>query len=273
VNRRQFLKTAAALAGGIVVADAAFEARGLTVTRHDLVSPELPAALDGLRIAHVTDLHLPCAAADRAAEVIASEGIEIVAITGDTISHRHQLALVTPYIARARGRVATLAVRGNNDHWARVSMPTLASAYAAAGATLLDNAHAVVDYRGAGLQVVGLDDPGVGHPNVAAAWRGANPSLPTLWLLHGPGFIDRIDPTAQHLPTALLILAGHTHGGQIRGPGCTPYVPRGSGRFRQGFYTAPLGRVYVSRGIGTSIVPLRLLCPPELPIFTLRRKA
>ena len=69
------------------------------------------------------------------------------------------------------------------------------------------------------------------------------------------------------------MLAGHTHGGQIRGPGCTPVVPRGCGRFRQGFYDAPLGRVYISRGIGTSVVPLRFLCPPELPIFTLRRVA
>ncbi|HEX8953398.1 MAG TPA: metallophosphoesterase, partial [Polyangia bacterium] len=59
----------------------------------------------------------------------------------------------------------------------------------------------------------------------------------------------------------------------IRGPGCTPVVPRASGRFRQGFYDAPLGRVYVSRGVGTSVVPLRFLCPPELPIFTLRRRA
>jgi predicted MPP superfamily phosphohydrolase len=69
-----------------------------------------------------------------------------------------------------------------------------------------------------------------------------------------------------------LVLAGHTHGKQIRGPGCTPWVPRALGRFRQGFYDAPLGRVYVSRGIGTSVVPLRFLYPPEPPIFTLRRR-
>ena len=78
-------------------------------------------------------------------------------------------------------------------------------------------------------------------------------------------------PTPPALPPALLVLAGHTHGGQIRGPGCTPVVPRGSGRFRSGWYDAALGRVYITRGIGTSVVPLRFLCTPELPIFTLRR--
>jgi hypothetical protein len=273
VNRRQFLKSAAALAGGILVADAALEARGLVVTRYDVPSPTLPPALDGLRIAHLTDLHLPCAAADRAAEVIEAEGPDVVVITGDTISRRRELELVTPYVARARGRFGTLAVRGNNEHAAKVPVPTLSAANAAGGATLLENAHAIVRYNGAALQLIGLDDPGTGHPDVNIALRGTDSSLPTIWLVHGPAFIDRIIPSPPSLPRALLVLAGHTHGGQIRAPGCTPWVPRASGRFRQGFYDAAIGRVYVSRGIGTSVVPLRLLCPPELPIFTLRRRA
>jgi predicted MPP superfamily phosphohydrolase len=272
VNRRQFLKSAAALAGGILVADAALEARGLVVTRHDVPAPDLPPALDGLRIAHLSDLHLPCAAADRAAEVIEAEGVDLVLITGDTISKREQLELVTPYIQRVRGRFGTYAVRGNNDHWTRTPVPKLAGAYAAAGATLLDNANAIVTFNGSALQLIGLDDPGVGHPDIATAWRGADRQLPTVWMMHGPGYIDRIDPQKLQLPRALLVLAGHTHGGQIRGPGCTPVVPRGSGRFRQGWYDAALGRVYVSRGVGTSVVPLRFLCPPELPILTLCRR-
>jgi len=273
VNRRQFLQSAAAIAGGALLADAAFEARSLTVTRHDVASPTLPPELDGLRIAHLTDLHLPCAAADRAAEVVEAEGVDLAVITGDTISRREELELVTPYVARVRGRFGTLAVRGNNDHWSKLSVSKLAGAFAAGGATLLENAHAVVQYNGARLQVIGLDDPATGHPDVNAALRGSDATLPTIWLMHTPGFIDRIVPNPPSLPKALLVLAGHTHGGQIRGPGCTPVVPRGSGRFRQGFYDAALGRVYISRGIGTSVVPLRFLCPPELPIFTLRRRA
>ena len=273
MNRRQFLRSAAALAGGLFIADAAVEARGLVITRHDVASPTLPPGLDGMRIAHLSDLHLPCAAAERAAAAIAAEAPDLVVITGDTISRHRKLPLVTPYVSRVRGKVATLAVRGNNDHWAKVPLPAFTAAYAAAGATLLNNSHTVVPYNGAALQVVGLDDPGVGHPDVNVAWRGADPTLPTLWLLHAPAFIDRIAPSPPALPQALLVLAGHTHGGQIRGPGCTPVVPRASGRFRQGFYDAAIGRVYISRGVGTSVVPLRFLCPPELPIFTLRRRA
>ena len=194
MNRRQFLKSAAALTGGIFVADAAFEARGLTITRHEVSSPTLPPALDGLRIAQLSDLHLPCAAAEHAAAALTADPVDVVVITGDTISHHRQLPLVTPYVARARGRLATLAVRGNNDHWAKVSVPTLSAAYAAAGARLLENAHAVVERDGAALQFVGLDDPAVGHPDIHAALRGSDPSLPSVWLLHSPGYIDRIVP-------------------------------------------------------------------------------
>ena len=211
MNRRQFLQSAAALAGGIFVADAAIEARGLTVTRHDVASPTLPPGLDGMRIAHLTDLHLPCAAADRAAETIEAEEPDLVVITGDTISRKGELELVTPYVARVRGRFGTLAVRGNNDHWAHVPLSTLANAYAAGGATLLDNRHAIVQFNGARLQIVGLDDPSVGHPDVNAALRGSDATLPTLWLLHAPAFIDRIVRSPPAVPRALLVQIGRAH--------------------------------------------------------------
>jgi hypothetical protein len=212
-------------------------------------------------------------ASNKAAALLGAEVPDLVIITGDTISYRRRLPLLTPLISQMRARLGIFAVRGNNEHWSHVPVTQLAGAYAAAGATLLENAHAVVGEGDARLQIVGIDDPSIGRPDVDGAWRGADPSLPTLLAMHAPGYIDKIDPAVHHLPPMLLVLAGHTHGGQIRGPGCTPYVPRGCGRFRQGFYDSALGRVYITRGIGTSVVAMRFLCPPELPIFTLRRAA
>src|SRR6266536_217351 len=137
LTRRQFIRAAGVLAGGLFVAESVVEARRLEVRRLTLTSPSLPPALDGLRIAHLSDLHLPCAAADRAAERIEADGIDVVVFTGDTL-HRspRRLELVTPYMQRARGRFGSFAVRGNNDHWARVAEPDLSRAYSAAGATL-----------------------------------------------------------------------------------------------------------------------------------------
>ena len=91
----------------------------------------------------------------------------------------------------------------------------------------------------------------------------------TLFLTHSPKLFDRIPAGAGDFA---LSLAGHTHGGQIRlSSHFIPFLPRGSGRFAAGFYDLPHGRAYVSRGTGTSIVPARFSCRPELPIFRLRR--
>jgi len=74
-------------------------------------------------------------------------------------------------------------------------------------------------------------------------------------------------------PRPAAILAGHTHGGQIRLPFYTPYVPYGSGRFVAGWYKDTVAPLYVARGVGTVGIHARLFCPPELPVFTLSARA
>ena len=85
--------------------------------------------------------------------------------------------------------------------------------------------------------------------------------------MHCPQFADLVSP---EVPAPHALLAGHTHGGQLRLPGWTPYTPLGSGRFVEGWYRDAVVPLYVSRGIGTAIVEARLFSVPELPIFTLR---
>ena len=85
--------------------------------------------------------------------------------------------------------------------------------------------------------------------------------------MHCPEYADLI-PDGVPPPDALL--AGHTHGGQVRLPGWVPYTPPGSGRFVEGWYRDAKVPMYVSRGIGTAVVQARFCCRPELPIFTLR---
>jgi len=90
-----------------------------------------------------------------------------------------------------------------------------------------------------------------------------------VWVLHAPGFVDGVPRDTYPVPVA--IFAGHTHGGQIRLPFWTPYTPTGSGRFVAGWYRDTFAPLYVSRGIGTITLRARFCCPPELPLFTLRR--
>jgi len=178
------------------------------------------------------------------------------------------LEYLIAFARNARGSVATLATLGNWEHDAGIDRETAERAYGLAGVELLYNSRTRVRVGNATLTVVGIDDPVLGHPDVAAAVRGLDGADPTLWVLHAPAYVDRIAPG--NVPRPAAIISGHTHGGQMRLPFYTPYTPYGSGRFVAGWYRDTLAPLYVSRGIGTVGIPARLFCPPELPIFTLR---
>src|SRR5438093_1374188 len=105
------------------------------------------------------------------------------------------------------------------------------------------------------------------RPDVAAAVRGLGAADPAIWIVHAPGFVDGVP--RDRFPAPAAILAGHTHGGQIRLPFYAPYTPWGSGRFVEGWYRDTLAPLYVSRGVGTVTIPARLFCLPEVAVFTL----
>src|SRR5690606_36064237 len=116
----------------------------------------------------------------------------------------------------------------------------------------------------AGLSIYASDDSTAGSPRPIPA----DPRAPIeLLLTRSPGFVDDFSPKRSFD----LCLAGHTHGGQIVAGIWAPVTPPGSGRFVAGWYTTPMGPLYVSRGTGTSLVPARFCCRLELPLFELVR--
>ncbi len=268
VGRRELLAGGMAAIGAGLTDAWAIEPYRLDVSRHDVLVSGLPGALDGLRIAQVSDIHLPAtpAAAEHAARAVERERPEIVVITGDIIEHASALPQLTEFASRVRGTLDTLAVLGNWEHRAGVSSAAASAAYAAAGVTFLNNASVLVPRRGAALRITGFDDPVLGAPDPARAL--AHDGGVEIWLIHAPAYLDTLPMTTRK---PAFILCGHTHGGQIRLPGITLVTPPGSGRYVSGWYVDGLAPTYVTRGIGTASIRARLFCPPELPIFTLRR--
>jgi predicted MPP superfamily phosphohydrolase len=123
--------------------------------------------------------------------------------------------------------------------------------------TLVNEAAAVRD----DLWIVGLDDALAGKPRIDAI-DAVPPGVATLAIFHSPSLFstiaDRVD----------LALAGHTHGGQVRLPLLGAIiVPPESGPFIAGWYRMDRAQLYVSRGIGTSVLPIRFLCRPEVALF------
>jgi uncharacterized protein len=268
LTRRRVLGCCGGLLAAGTIDAFVVEPRWLSITHRAVSVPGLPSGLDGLRIAHLSDLHLSELGYvhERVVAELERFSPELTAVTGDSVEGVEALAVLRGFVhdvGRVSGEV--LATPGNWEHWGSVPLEDLAAAYADGGARLLVNeaTHA------AGLVVVGIDDACSGNADPRAATQRirVDPAS-TLVLTHAPGLFDELDAS---LPRFALGLAGHTHGGQLCALGKSVFVPPGSGRFVEGLYETPLGPIAVSRGVGMSVVGARLTCRPELVLLTLHR--
>lgn len=267
LSRRRFLAAGATLATGGALHAFAIEPNWLEVTAHEVPVPGLPRGLDGFKIAQVTDAHFVRIGRveERIAEELRAEDVQLLVLTGDILDNARKLPVLKEFCSGVRRQgLATVATLGNWEYQSKVKGPELEAAYADNGVKLLVNAEAVLPD---GVQVIATDDALEGKPELGPLHSARGDAR--VLLTHGPAFLDRVDATSGRFA---LSLAGHTHGGQIRlGPSAVPFLPPGSGRFVAGWYDFAGGRAYVSRGTGTSLVPARFTCRPELPIFTLRQ--
>lgn len=239
----------------------------------ELHVPGLPAALDGLRVAHLSDFHLGVPSRGRRAVEAAVEWVEqrrpdLVCVTGDLLSRRRGERLLRSLVERLPGAFIVL---GNHDlAESRDPFSQRVELDALRGATLLADESRTVELRGRRVQVAGV------HPRsysrrvaVARAARLADDAAELRILLcHFPGIARKLPPGAFH-----VVLAGHLHGGQI----CLPY-PGGKvllahprTREREGAYRYGDTVLHVSAGLGTTFVPFRFFARPEATELVLRR--
>ncbi len=258
-------------AAGAVGVAAVLHATVLTPRRlrvHDvpLALPGWPAALDGLRVAVVGDLHAgsPWVDLARVRRVVAQVNAaapDLVLLLGDHLADvlgGTQLEPEPVADALAGLTAPTAGVLGNHDWYA--GGHRVRRALEAAGLPVLEeSAMPVLDGR---LWIAGVGDLWERTPDVAAALEGVPEGAPTILLTHNP---DCVVDVPAHVP---LVLAGHTHGGQFRvlGRGVHTISERSANRWSHGFY--PGDRLYVTPGIGTSTAPLRTVTP-EVPVLVL----
>jgi uncharacterized protein len=270
ITRRRLLAAGCAAAGACLADAWSIEPYRLAVSRHDVWVRGLHPGLEGIRIAQISDVHLPGtpAVAREAVEVIGRERPEVVLLTGDIAEHAATLPALGEFASAVRGTAGTYAVFGNWEHKAHISRAAAERVYSRAGVEFLMNEAAVLHRNGGRLGLLGFDDPVFGHPDLGRTLAARGPADVELWMVHAPAWVDTVG-IIDAAPA--LVLTGHTHGGQIRLPGITLFTPPGSGRYVSGWYHNRLAPIYVSRGVGTASIRARFFCPPELPIFTLRR--
>lgn len=268
ITRRAAIKSVLATTVGAVAAGAtygaAYERHHLGVTRAVLSVAKLPAALDGLRIGLVTDVHhsLLVSAADvtRAVDLVMSAKPDLVVLGGDyvTFGDRAYVGPVAELLGRLQAPHGVFAILGNHDD--DRDMP---AALARQGFDVLRDARTQVTIRGERLELAGIRYWTRRASTIAGVVKGAEG--PTLLLAHDPRRLT--EAAALQIPG---VLSGHTHGGQIVLPGIGAVAAR---RFP---VVAGLGQegetsIFVSRGVGTVYVPVRLNCPPEVAVVTLRQ--
>ncbi len=247
--------------------------RRFEVAQHDLRDEGLPDA-NVWRVVQLSDLHLREFGRYEGDIVrrVRALSPDVIVLTGDAIDRADAGPQLLKFI-RALGDAPVLLVPGNWEHWSGVDLEGLQQSLAITPqARLLLNDQWSLNRGDRTLQIIGLDDFTAGRPDLGLL-QGTHESavgdrIDTVLVQHSPGFFDQAD-VAQQLAKRqfFLCLSGHTHGGQIALGSWAPVRPVGSGRFVAGFYQTPNCPLYVSRGLGTSILPIRLGSRPEIAVF------
>ena len=278
LTRRRFLQWFTGItvsAGGMVGYMRAVEPHWLRIDRLELPIVGLPSALDGRRIAQLSDIHLsqyfsPAQLAN-AIDQVADLEPDWLMLTGDYVGTRagDAAGLVEPL----RGlSMPVFAVLGNHDYWS--DSPTVRSFLEQANVQLLLNSAIEI---APDLWCAGIDDLWAGKPSLKSALRDIPARATTLLLAHEPDFFDVV--LREKAPIALQ-LSGHSHGGQVRLPtlkadasghySYAPILPLHGRKYPMGLRRIDGRYVYTNRGVGLWPVPYRFNCRPELTMITLR---
>ncbi len=232
--------------------------------------PGLSVAHDGLRIAHLSDLHAGWATSAghlrSAMDQVNAARPDLIVMTGDYVCLSR---LDIPRLERAVSRLSAapvLATLGNHDYWAGADR--VARALERAGCDVLRNASRVLSLRGVSLHVAGIDDPVSGKHDVDAAFAAIPAGSRPLALVHSARIAKALARQG-----AGLILSGHHHGGQVCIGGLTDRLGRRFGIERmRGLHQVHGAALYITTGVGNSVVPFRIGggARPEVAVLTLR---
>jgi predicted MPP superfamily phosphohydrolase len=257
------------LAGNLsrVAKHALNEATSLTLEQVTITLKRLPRQLHGFRIVHLSDTHhSPFTGLDhikRAVEFANSLEPDLFALTGDYVSHEQKyIAPVAEVLGSLNAEFGTFACLGNHDHWTDAEMVT--DLFRGEGINMLVNQGLRLEARGAAFWLAGVDDHMVGKTDLKAALSGSYADEMKILLAHNPVIFRRA--ARRNID---LTLSGHTHGGQIqvRDPEKRILPQR---RLKAGLHRRYDSQIYITRGIGTVVVPMRYQCPPEISLLELR---
>jgi predicted MPP superfamily phosphohydrolase len=251
------------------------------LVRFEIPLARLPDAFDGFTIAQLSDFHynefftiVPIRAA---VKMVNRLNPDLIVLTGDFVTtsvlkdylHNakeaaNQAEPCSKILGQLRAGLGTVAIMGNHD--AASDPVKISEVLQSHGITVLRNESMPVERGGARIWLAGLDSIMEGKPDIAGMLREVPKSEAVVVLMHEPDFADVVTKYPVDLQ-----LSGHSHGGQIWIPGFgAPWLPDFAQKYPRGMYRVGGLTLYTNTGLGTIRVPVRLNCPPEVTLFSLR---
>jgi hypothetical protein len=214
-----------------------------------------------LRLVHLSDIHYDGGRRylERVVAAINAERPDAVLFTGDLVDDARWLDEALAILAGVEAPI--FAVTGNHEHWGRIDLDRIDASLRRKSGRLLGNDSAPL---AGGMTVVGLESwYRAGTSDTTRAFAGVAPDSPLILLFHEPQIVELLGDRK-----ALISLAGHSHGGQVRLPGYGALItPPRTGRHDRGLYQTSSGPLYVTTGVGTWMIPVRFACRPEIVVF------
>lgn len=284
MNRRSFIKRMIAsflafigVTGGTYYYAREIEPTLLQVTETTLPSVKIPSGFNGFKIIQFSDTHIGYQYTIKQLKVLVKKinslNPDLIVFTGDLIddpnSFNDEKNLISS-LKQLKSNYGKFWVYGNHDHGG-YGTDSIRKIMDKSDFQLLKNNHILINKENDSIILAGIDDAILGKPNLGTTLLNANNDLFTMLLAHEPDYAD----ITKDYPVDLQ-LSGHSHGGQVRLPLLGHlYTPALAEKYVQGEYTFNNDRLflYVTNGIGTTRLPFRFLCKPELLVLTLNSTA
>ena len=250
------------------------EPASLTNGHTEIAVPSWPTRCSGLRVAVLADLHVgsPHHGLGMLREIVAeTQRLEpdLILLAGDYViqgvigGNFVAPEALAAELGRLSAPAGVFAVLGNHDHW--LGSARVATAFETVGIPVLEDRSRPLRWQGCEFWLVGVSDFWEGAHDLDGALESVPEGAPTLLLTHNPDLFPEVPPRVS------LTLAGHTHGGQVHLPGLgRPIVPSAFGeRYAAGHVVEDGRHLFVSTGLGTSILPVRFRVPPEISVVSI----
>jgi hypothetical protein len=263
--------------------------RNLQLREVEVGLRHLPSSFSGLRIGQITDIHagplVPREFIREGVDLIMAENPDMIVLTGDFMNgnrgilrpnngsfKQHHYDYCIDELARLNAPLGVFGVLGNHDFWSGKKLAcAIVDDLQSVGIRILRNEAVSLEEHGQRLYLLGVDDYWEDSYDLSLATRGIPDNACRILLSHNPDVNEDISALKERID---LVISGHTHGGQVVLPVVGfPYLlsPFGQ-KYRSGLVRDGHRVSYISCGLGAYLAPIRLNCPPDVSILTLRRQ-